>query len=586
MGQLFSSSESSTPSESSISLESVSAPPETTLVATKQVPETHSSDPSDDLASSLALVDESNALSESDFSVESVNVLPEAELVATAQVHLETHSSEPGDDLTSSVTDSESNAPSKSDISVESEDVPSEAGLVATSQVHSETRPSDPSDALEASIAIGHSFDLAGGTNVPQTLRPSAKLDEGASTLPSAPESASSPFIALLLLGRFRIQVAKVRNGLEGMSEERSLIATPLDPLVMRSTEHLYGDVAFTRRQEGYKIEAPLANWLNGAALLAHLVTIYGLLPQASSRMAIAVPVSSSEGNDTSCQKSWYSHERNSPEAKPALDAYLDLSRRLGLAFAEHPSKPRLLLLPSPLAVLHSQNMRTGLVVDVGMFEIRVVPVVDFRILWDYVAFLPIGSFHMLEYLRALIRDRASFSSVAEKEILQDFIPNLYVSTTLNDLTLSVHPNAIEVSQVHHVPGSGTSGIHIDRIERYSPCELFFTPAINHHVSDGMGVAVAKVLNAIAANLPANATELGQNIILTGRITDRPGFAQRLQMEVNRLVSFETCVAVSKDRNSNVMGLAALATLFSTPDYADTFQEAAAHAKSSTIWKP
>lgn len=421
---------------------------------------------------------------------------------------------------------------------------------------------------LEIVDVVGPSVDFTVDLAASQAILGVSKQFNESNEPPSSPLQDLTRSIACLLPGRYRVQCGLLDGQTLSMEEERAVVGVPLDPLAMRTNSEVFGDVAFHKRLLGYKLSPLSLHKDSGQNLLRYAVEKRSLLSQRD-RMAIAVPVSLLEVDRPNKMAAWYAHENLDAEANTARTEFLCVGRHLSLTFADSPSNPKILLIASPVAALAQQMLAEGLVVDVGMSEIRIIPIVGLRILWDSVAILPFGTEHMLEYMRLLVSNSSEYRSIQGKETLQALIEMLYVSTTVNDLTRSVRPNDIEVSQVYHVPGSGASGILVDRNERYGPCEIFFNPSVLGLLSDSIGEAVYRVIDNLAQTVPNVAQELAQNIILTGRIANRPGFAERLEMEINQRSArtsderFKAHVTLASNNASNIEGLALLASVSS-----------------------
>lgn len=412
------------------------------------------------------------------------------------------------------------------------------------------------------------------------TEEPTEELKE-ASQLPYTPADVPENGFtaALVCLGSWAAQTASLSNGvISKVEQESAIVGAPIAGLTinpLESKQCRFGKLAFAHRLNGLKITYPLKDCLsdehyyNASMLLRHLVA--SSPSDFQNQICIAMPITM-DGPSTPLG-AWYGQDGNfghsdSGKPQPAMERFLLSSALFARSLAlDHPSA-QISFIPAAVATAHHSGRSTALVVNVGHTETRVIPVVEHTVYWAATSFLPLGTHHMLDHFQNTIRYKLVCRTLKEKERMLQLMGQIYVSTSVNDLTQSVRPNALEKSTVYHFQGSDTLGLYLDSKERYAAPEVFFDPEVAvPDLTDGIDRLVSNTLQFLRSRTHPSVGNLcetmAENILLTGRIASLPGFTERLELQIKHLMGTNAPnvkVTLATDHESEIFGLASLAS--------------------------
>ncbi|CAG2161440.1 unnamed protein product [Oppiella nova] len=192
---------------------------------------------------------------------------------------------------------------------------------------------------------------------------------------------------------------------------------------------------------------------------------------------------------------------------------------------------PALYVANEGLLSLYASARTTGLVVNIGDGVTHTVPIYEGYVLTKGIQRLDWAGRELTDHLMDMVSERGhSFKTPAEREITRDMKEKLcYVALDFDAeiTTATANPSAIEKS--YDLPDGQV--ITIDT-ERFRCPEMLFKPWMYGLTSAGIH---ATTYNSIMKCDLDVRKDLYANIILSGGTTMLPGFADRLQKEVQKL---------------------------------------------------
>lgn len=206
---------------------------------------------------------------------------------------------------------------------------------------------------------------------------------------------------------------------------------------------------------------------------------------------------------------------------------------------------------------MYSYGKTSALVVGSGHGTSYVVPIYEGYVICSTTAKVDYAGLDITRYLRKLLNDSGNMFTEQQLHIVQDLKEKCcYTSLDLaQDLSLPVQKQQVdyELPDGHHV----TVGK-----ERFLCSEALFTPTLLGSQQPGLLQLTLACLKKCDANI---SKRMAGNILLCGGNTVMKGFADRFQMELDRMCPNDTLItAASPQRKSSVwIGGSILASLHS-----------------------
>ncbi len=251
----------------------------------------------------------------------------------------------------------------------------------------------------------------------------------------------------------------------------------------------------------------------------------------------------------------------------------------------EHFDVPALYVIPSAVLALYESGRTTGLVVDIGDSVSQVVPIYEGHVIQGRVISCKLAGRQLTRRLSRILTEMdGRFSNLSEHGIVRDMkekccrvasapLIDKWPRPFLRELEFSETMDArlmMESERLYDLP----DGTRIDLGDRCFWCaEALFRPVLEGCADDEPGVHEA-VFNAIMSCCEEIREDLFDNIVLTGGSTMFPGFAQRMQREIQQLTekgglstaTTRVRVVARKDRKCSAWeGGSILASLWSFP---------------------
>jgi len=214
-------------------------------------------------------------------------------------------------------------------------------------------------------------------------------------------------------------------------------------------------------------------------------------------------------------------------------------------------SVPGVFMMEQALLVLHSYNSQSGIIVDIGE-RLDIVPVTDGFITLAGIIRHPIGGAALREsVISSFAERRYRFVSQAEKLLARLAVEKMcYVSTDYisdcrsHDNNSEIFKNQIDLSPYDLPPGTWT---HLTNdTGRFKTTEGLFNPQLWGVDFPSLAQLVKQAVQACPMD---TRREMWRNIYLSGGTSLLPGLAERLKLELSKLVASSINIEVHTSPN-------------------------------------
>jgi actin-related protein len=242
----------------------------------------------------------------------------------------------------------------------------------------------------------------------------------------------------------------------------------------------------------------------------------------------------------------FYNEVRVAPEehpvilTEPLLNPLGDREQMTQLMF-EVFSVPLLYVTPPQVLSLFSGGRTTGVVVDSGYDVTHVVPIYENSVLSHSIGSLEFAGRGLTDYFMQMLTERGySFTSTAELEIVRDLKEKLsYIALNFDhELTstgaherMAEREEAIRQDRKRYSLPDGNS--IIIGTERFRCPEAIFQPNIVGIEAEGIHKIVYNSVRKVDLDIQ---NEMFKNVVLAGGTSVIEGFADRLQVELYKLI--------------------------------------------------
>jgi actin len=215
----------------------------------------------------------------------------------------------------------------------------------------------------------------------------------------------------------------------------------------------------------------------------------------------------------------------------PLVDSPTQMRRREAQILFESLCVPSISLADTARAALKLTERDTGIILDIGEHSARIVPIVKGKLIRDNAKHLPIGGRDLTDRFYALMHERFSMTGGSEREV-----PRRMKETTCFvalDFDEAMRETKLgNKHEMHYEESDGSAHTLIS--ERFRCPEILFSPSMVNVDGAGLSQLLADCINSFDGPL---AEELASNITLAGASSSFPGLAERLSLDVSRLVS-------------------------------------------------
>ena len=184
-------------------------------------------------------------------------------------------------------------------------------------------------------------------------------------------------------------------------------------------------------------------------------------------------------------------------------------------------------------SIIYSTGKSSGIVIDFGFDQIKILPIVNNNIVQSAVNIFPIGGINIEQYLSFIITKETSFTftSSSELDILQDIKEkNCYFRC--EDNNNNINNNINNNNMIYELPDG--QEIKLNEIICISPPEIIFSPSmIGRNDIKGLQHEILQSIMKIPASYRPLLLE---NIILVGGGSKLQNFSKRLYFELKKLL--------------------------------------------------
>jgi actin-related protein len=210
---------------------------------------------------------------------------------------------------------------------------------------------------------------------------------------------------------------------------------------------------------------------------------------------------------------------------------------------------PSLSIMPQPLMSLRASDRASGVVVDIGDSGSHIVPIHEYQIQHNAIAYMKIGGQDLTKYLRDLLQARGySFSTQSDFEIVRDIKENLCYLSTSYDRDIHELKTTTNIDKSFELSdGQIISQIDIERIKCAEP---LFRPSLLGLEMPGIHGQIANSVRKCPLSMYS---ALYKCVQLSGASTKFANFRTRLHEGISRSVSRKSQIVVKEPPNRDVL---------------------------------
>jgi actin-related protein len=206
---------------------------------------------------------------------------------------------------------------------------------------------------------------------------------------------------------------------------------------------------------------------------------------------------------------------------------------------------PALLIIMQPSLSLYASGRTSGCIVDIGEGVTKIVPISEGYIITHAIQIMDIAGQEITKNLLKLLRESGyPLTTTTEKNLAIDIKETFcYIASDFDDKNEHMK-NSPTLEKMYHTPDGEAI---ILKSERYLAPECLFKPYMIGKEINSLHEKVIEAISLCDMNLHK---ELYSNIILSGGSSKFPGFKERLEREISKLVpnSMEVSIYAPSER--------------------------------------